>query len=191
MKHLSTVSLAALATIACFNLAKADIVTTSGSAAVPIDVATGTPPSTITFGASTQDVPVPGTFTQSLTFLSGYDGMAGPVNFSVDELFTIGGVTQTVTLTGFENVSPTTDPDTVTINAGPTYTFGNLTLTALGQTFPDAPPFPGGISELSQSFALASAVPEPSTWAMMILGFVGLGFMAYRRKQNGGALRAA
>ena len=25
-------------------------------------------------------------------------------------------------------------------------------------------------------------VPEPSTWAMMILGFVGLGLMAYRRK---------
>jgi PEP-CTERM motif len=27
-----------------------------------------------------------------------------------------------------------------------------------------------------------SAVPEPSTWAMMILGFVGVGFMAYRRR---------
>jgi hypothetical protein len=27
-----------------------------------------------------------------------------------------------------------------------------------------------------------SAVPEPSTWAMMILGFCGLGFMAYRKK---------
>jgi hypothetical protein len=27
-----------------------------------------------------------------------------------------------------------------------------------------------------------SSVPEPSTWAMMILGFVGVGFMAYRRK---------
>jgi hypothetical protein len=26
-----------------------------------------------------------------------------------------------------------------------------------------------------------SAVPEPSTWAMMLLGFCGLGFMAYRR----------
>ncbi len=24
-------------------------------------------------------------------------------------------------------------------------------------------------------------VPEPSTWAMMILGFAGIGFMAYRR----------
>jgi PEP-CTERM motif len=34
-----------------------------------------------------------------------------------------------------------------------------------------------------------SAVPEPSTWAMMILGFCGLGFMAYRRKQNGPALQ--
>ena len=26
-----------------------------------------------------------------------------------------------------------------------------------------------------------SAIPEPSTWVMMILGFAGLGFMAYRR----------
>lgn len=29
-----------------------------------------------------------------------------------------------------------------------------------------------------------SGVPEPSTWAMMLLGFAGLGFMAYRRKQS-------
>jgi hypothetical protein len=36
-----------------------------------------------------------------------------------------------------------------------------------------------------------SAVPEPSTWAMMILGFCGLGFMAYRRKQSGSALSIA
>ena len=34
-----------------------------------------------------------------------------------------------------------------------------------------------------------SAVPEPSTWAMMILGFAGLGIMAYRRR--GGAMIAA
>jgi hypothetical protein len=36
-----------------------------------------------------------------------------------------------------------------------------------------------------------AAVPEPSTWAMMILGFMGVGFMAYRKKQSGGALRLA
>jgi hypothetical protein len=27
-----------------------------------------------------------------------------------------------------------------------------------------------------------AAVPEPSTWAMLLLGFAGIGFMAYRRK---------
>lgn len=32
------------------------------------------------------------------------------------------------------------------------------------------------------SLDVTSAVPEPSTWAMMILGFAGLGFMAYRRR---------
>jgi hypothetical protein len=32
-----------------------------------------------------------------------------------------------------------------------------------------------------------SGVPEPSTWAMMILGFSGVGFMAYRRKLAMGA----
>jgi hypothetical protein len=34
------------------------------------------------------------------------------------------------------------------------------------------------------------AVPEPSTWAMMILGFAGIGFLAYRRKFKP-ALKAA
>ncbi len=32
------------------------------------------------------------------------------------------------------------------------------------------------------NFNVVAAVPEPSTWAMMILGFAGVGFMAYRRK---------
>jgi hypothetical protein len=31
---------------------------------------------------------------------------------------------------------------------------------------------------------IGSGVPEPSTWAMMILGFAGIGFMAYRRKST-------
>ncbi|MCK1636032.1 PEP-CTERM sorting domain-containing protein [Bradyrhizobium sp. 157] len=32
--------------------------------------------------------------------------------------------------------------------------------------------------------AVTPAVPEPSTWAMMILGFAGVGFMAYRRRNR-------
>jgi hypothetical protein len=31
--------------------------------------------------------------------------------------------------------------------------------------------------------ALTAAVPEPSTWAMMILGFAGIGAMTYRRRK--------
>jgi hypothetical protein len=38
-------------------------------------------------------------------------------------------------------------------------------------------------------YRISDAVPEPSTWAMMLLGFLGLGFLAYRRKNS--ALRFA
>jgi hypothetical protein len=36
-----------------------------------------------------------------------------------------------------------------------------------------------------------STVPEPSTWAMMTLGFAGVGFMAYRRRHQTATLRVA
>jgi hypothetical protein len=36
-----------------------------------------------------------------------------------------------------------------------------------------------------------AAVPEPSTWAMMILGFAGVGFMTYRRSRRDQALALA
>jgi outer membrane lipase/esterase len=31
---------------------------------------------------------------------------------------------------------------------------------------------------------IAAPMPEPSTWAMLILGFAGICFMAYRRKSK-------
>jgi hypothetical protein len=34
------------------------------------------------------------------------------------------------------------------------------------------------------SFDAVSPVPEPSTWAMMLLSFAGVGFIAYRRKSK-------
>lgn len=43
---------------------------------------------------------------------------------------------------------------------------------------------------LFEQIAAASAVPEPSTWAMMLLGFAGVGFMAYRRSSANTATRA-
>ena len=55
----------------------------------------------------------------------------------------------------------------------PTFLTGNFTLIN--------PFFGNGTLNISP---VVAAVPEPSTWAMMILGFCGLGFMAYRRRNN-------
>jgi hypothetical protein len=41
------------------------------------------------------------------------------------------------------------------------------------------------------STTVVAGVPEPSTWAMMILGFAGIGFMAYRRRNKAPMLRVA
>jgi hypothetical protein len=49
---------------------------------------------------------------------------------------------------------------------------------------------PDSLTLLSTTVTLTDGVPEPSTWAMMILGFFGVGFVAYRRK-NQGSLRLA
>jgi hypothetical protein len=42
-----------------------------------------------------------------------------------------------------------------------------------------------GVQQLSPSdFAPGSPVPEPSTWAMLLLGFAGLGFAGYRARKR-------
>ena len=33
--------------------------------------------------------------------------------------------------------------------------------------------------------SITTAVPEPSTWALMVFGFAGLGFLGYRRRMSG------
>ena len=37
-------------------------------------------------------------------------------------------------------------------------------------------------------FSIGTAVPEPTTWAMMMLGFAGLGYAAFRRSTKGRVL---
>jgi len=38
--------------------------------------------------------------------------------------------------------------------------------------------------DVSTTIGVAAAAPEPSTWAMMILGFAGIGAMTYRRRKS-------
>jgi hypothetical protein len=62
-----------------------------------------------------------------------------------------------------------------------TYTF---TTAGGALSFADLSSGNGNIGNIldNVSVSTVAAVPEPSTWAMTILGFCGLGFMAYRRK---------
>jgi hypothetical protein len=62
-------------------------------------------------------------------------------------------------------------------NFGNVYTVGNTYYLSV-----DSPS--GGYYNPGEIFLSGgvSAIPEPSTWAMMILGFGGLGWLAYRRK---------
>ncbi len=42
----------------------------------------------------------------------------------------------------------------------------------------------GVLNPTTLTVEVSSAVPEPSTWAMMLIGFAGIGFMAYRRQRK-------
>lgn len=56
---------------------------------------------------------------------------------------------------------------------------------------PSASGLSQGYAPSPGQFTLAAAVPEPSTWAMVMLGFCGIGFMANRRRRSGPSLRPA
>jgi hypothetical protein len=60
-----------------------------------------------------------------------------------------------------------------------TQTLMSIDFSYVGDTVPG-----DGEAFLAALTTNVAAVPEPSTWAMMILGFFGLGFMAYRRKSK-------
>ena len=45
--------------------------------------------------------------------------------------------------------------------------------------------------EVDRVYIAVALVPEPSTWAMLLLGFSAVGFIAYRRGQSGYRLRIA
>lgn len=93
---------------------------------------------------------------------------------------TFNGILNGQTLTGFE----------VTVNSGTAlssirwfaFALGDNDTNSDGHFYSNFNPGFEGVS--------VSAVPEPSTWAMMILGFAGVGFVAFRRRSHS-ALNAA
>jgi hypothetical protein len=121
-------------------------------------------------------------FTLSVSQLLPFDDggyTVGPADLTSASATVIGG-----TLTQF---SFTTDSFVLDANPDTAQITATLSPSDVGITndLSGTPGFYNG------TLTIASAVPEPSTWALMILGFFGVGFMAYRRKQNGSAFRLA
>lgn len=50
-------------------------------------------------------------------------------------------------------------------------------------------PGTASLNVAGNTLTLAPAVPEPATWAMMLMGFLGIGFLAYRRRSDRQQLR--
>jgi hypothetical protein len=123
---------------------------------------------------------VPNSFTLSLNLTpnnnndpaGSADYVYFPSAFGTTE-FLIDGTVYHVRLTGFGNISGSGFLDS---NSSQFHVLEGGTATATL------------FAEVTNAVA---AVPEPSTWAMMILGFAGVGFMAYRRRNQSAALTAA
>jgi PEP-CTERM motif len=84
--------------------------------------------------------------------------------------------------------------DTITFAGGTTFYYGGYQVSL----DPFTGTFPNGNNDfnltatvsLSDHVSNISSIPEPSTWAMMLLGFAGLGCMAYRQKSKSALVMA-
>jgi hypothetical protein len=127
------------------------------------------------------------------TFVLGVNGgVTIPVTYNIPEAsfsYTLGGEVSLLSGTRELLSFQVTDPSAI-INSGAS----SFSVGATSSDFNDANiSFLVGtqISGDGTITSFTAAVPEPSTWAMMILGFFGVGFMAYRKKRHVAGIRLA
>ncbi len=112
-----------------------------------------------------------------------YGSGDGPEAISLTKSWTVGSTTYTETLDDVTLINRGT-PDAITLT---------MTGTVTGGVFNDTPATfilnanqaGGPTSAVGLSLTNAgSTVPEPSTWAMMLIGFAGLGYAAFRQRKT-------
>jgi hypothetical protein len=128
------------------------------------------------------------TFSKPQTSLSIYWGSidgdvpGSPSNNNLNSVITVGGFT----LTGAELIGMGSPP---VLGKGGHFSPGdNQLVTINGLADFTSVQFHSKANAFEFSFVPSSAVPESSTWAMMALGFAGLGYAAFRRNSKGRAV---
>jgi hypothetical protein len=136
-------------------------------------------------------------------YIFGANDPNGTIEISLGQLRLISSIGTSIDLPS-QGDRPVIGPVSIMVSAnGTTFTNWGTSATVTGTTtnpltFTDTPQniefieyiygnsgsYYGGFGGAAVDGIFASGVPEPTTWAMVILGFMGVGFMAYRRKAN-------
>ena len=134
--------------------------------------------------------PAPGT---NAAFIQSFNGQpSSPGIISLDLSSLVAG--QAYSLTFFEVGRPGTGADPFSVAYGstswsftPTFNWTQVTETFVAQAGVTSLVFTGAILGGDHASGIdnvtLSAVPEPATWAMMLMGFASIGLLAYRRKR--------
>lgn len=102
------------------------------------------------------------------------------VSFDLGGLFGGGSITADVSINGGSATTISSSKSITGTASLDHFAFSSLVdITTLTLVLPDAPQY-----NAIDNFSFTAAVPEPSTWAMMLLGFAGVGFVAYRRRNR-------
>jgi hypothetical protein len=125
----------------------------------------------------------PGFFIYSLTF-----NLANASGASFSGQFASDNTVASFTLNGNSIASGGDFATWTAFSASSGFLTGQNTILVTVENFAQNGGNPTGLNV--EFLTSVAGVPEPSTWAMMILGFAGIGFAAYRRKHRP-ALQAA
>lgn len=143
-----------------------------------------TPGDVLTLGTATGSFTGAGTYTlNNASFIAAFFGAPPPQSGTVTDNITIGGILTTYTVPYNIVYGSLAAGDSITLGGntfvanGFNFAINSLTLNSLG---PPNAATPGLLS--ANVTSLTAAVPEPATWAMMLLGFGGIGVAMRRRR---------
>ena len=160
-------------------------------------------------GTDTLGIPYSGDFLRAYLLASGATTFSFNVGIDVNdtnvpqtlESFYMLNVTQGLVLAAFSPEPGGYLLENANNGTGfPDYTLGEFTLALGTPQFNEGDQIiffarMSGANDGPDSFFLnpgvQAAVPEPASWALMLLGFAGVGFMAYRKQAAGQAFRIA